>query len=282
MSVFARLAGVALGAAAARAAYVTLVRRPPGGGSNWSRTNHRGEPVTLLAGPACVAGVATGVAVTPCVPPRVRMAVGLAALGAGGLGAYDDLTPSGAAKGFKGHLGALARGEVTSGAVKLCGIGVTGLAAGALVARRPADVLVCGAAVAGSANLVNLFDLRPGRAIKVGLLAALPLLCVPGPAGAAAAAPLGAAVALLPDDLGERAMLGDAGANALGAALGVAVSARLPTRGRLAAVGVLAGLTAASEVVSFTRVIEAVAPLRWADGLGRRSTSGRPGAVPAE
>ena len=41
-----------LAAAAARAAYAALNARPPGGGQQWARTNHRGEPVTLLEGPA--------------------------------------------------------------------------------------------------------------------------------------------------------------------------------------------------------------------------------------
>jgi hypothetical protein len=77
-------------------------------------------------------------------------------------------------------------------------------------------------------------------------------------------------LSLLPEDLGERAMLGDAGANALGAMLGVAGAATLPRRARLAALTVVAGLTAASEKVSFTKVIERTPPLRWLDMLGRR------------
>ena len=90
------------------------------------------------------------------------------------------------------------------------------------------------------------------------------------------AAPAGAAIALLPDDLAERAMLGDAGANALGALLGTAAAATLPRRARLAALAAVVGLTAASEVVSFTKVIERTPPLRWLDMLGRR-----PAARPA-
>jgi UDP-N-acetylmuramyl pentapeptide phosphotransferase/UDP-N-acetylglucosamine-1-phosphate transferase len=84
-----------------------------------------------------------------------------------------------------------------------------------------------------------------------------------------AAAPLGAGLALLSEDLGERAMLGDAGANALGAMLGAAAS-RLPRPVRIALLAGIAALTAASEKVSFTKVIERTPALRKLDMLGRR------------
>ncbi len=81
--------------------------------------------------------------------------------------------------------------------------------------------------------------------------------------------PLGAALALLPEDLGERAMLGDAGANALGALLG-ATAAGLSRPVRIAVLAGIAGLTAASEKVSFTKVIARTPALNWLDMLGRR------------
>jgi UDP-N-acetylmuramyl pentapeptide phosphotransferase/UDP-N-acetylglucosamine-1-phosphate transferase len=232
--------------------------------------NHRGEQITLLEGPAMAAATAVTVAVVPGMPLRLRTAGVLAALGAGTLGAYDDLAGSASARGLKGHLGALARGEITTGAVKIFGIGATGLAAGALVQRRPLDKLLAGIVVAGSANVVNLFDLRPGRAIKVGLLAGLPTAMRGGPAGVLAAGPLGASAALLPADLQEKSMLGDAGSNALGAVLGVAAAARSGRAGLLVRAAVLAGLTLASEKVSFTKVIAATPPLNALDMLGRR------------
>lgn len=265
-----------LAAAAARTAYAELNRRPPGGPETWSRTNHRGEPVTLLEGPAAAAAAVAATLITPGLPARSRAAIALAGAGAAAFGGYDDLQGNGDRRGFRGHLGALARGEVTTGAVKIAGIGATGLAAGVLAGRdrrdggSAVDVVINTALTAGGANLLNLFDLRPGRAIKV-TLATGALLGAASPAGRrAAAAPLGAALAVLPEDLGERAMLGDSGANALGAMLGAGAAAALPRKARIAVLAAVAGLTAASEVVSFTKVIEQTPPLRWLDMLGRR------------
>jgi len=264
-------------AAAARAAYAALSQRPPGGRAAWARTNHRGEPVTLLEGPAAAAAAAAVTLAAPGVPARSRVALAIAGAGAGAFGGYDDLKGSGDRRGFRGHLGALASGEVTSGAVKILGIGATGLAAGILIGAGPgarrraaADVVIDTGLIAGAANLVNLFDLRPGRAIKVTLAAGTALGLASEAGAFAAAAPVGAALAVLPEDLGERAMLGDAGANALGGMLGAAAAATLPRAARIAVLAVIAGLTAASEVVSFTRVIERTPPLRWLDMLGRR------------
>jgi UDP-N-acetylmuramyl pentapeptide phosphotransferase/UDP-N-acetylglucosamine-1-phosphate transferase len=285
-ALFAALAGAALGAVAARAAFTAFNRRPPlGDAKTWTRTNHRGEPITLLEGPAFVAGASAAAALTPGLPAKVRAAALLAGVGSGALGGYDDLYGVTSSKGFKGHLGALAKGEVTSGAVKILGIGATGLAAAALVSAGPADTLLNGTVIAGSANLANLFDLRPGRAIKVGLLVGGPLLggslLRGAPAAAALAAiPLGAAAALLPDDLGERAMLGDAGANALGALLGLAAVTRLGRPGRLVLLGTVTALTAASEKISFTKVIAGNPLLNRLDMLGRRPVP-PPAPVPA-
>jgi len=265
-------------AGAARAAWAALRAAPPGGEELWARKNHRGEPLTLLEGPAYAVAAAAGAALAPGAPGRLRAAGSLAALGAGAFGAVDDLRESGSSKGLRGHLGALRRGELTTGGLKILGIGATGLAAAALAVPRregasraghAAEVAAAGALVAGAANLANLFDLRPGRAFKVVLLHA-PAALTGHPAGGLVAAACGPAVALLPEDLGERAMLGDTGANAAGALLGTALAARLGPRGRLATLAVVTGLTLASEKVSFTKVIAATPGLRELDALGRR------------
>jgi hypothetical protein len=278
----------ALAAAAARAAYAGLSRRPPAGAGTWTRTNHRGEPVTLLEGPAVAVAAVAATALAPGLTARSRAALAIAGAGAAAFGCYDDLAGSGQRRGFRGHLGALAHGELTSGAVKIGGIGASGAAAGLLLGGAATDMAINAGLAAGGANLMNLFDLRPGRAIKVtlasaALLAAGAQAARPGTRSAArcaVAGPAGAALALLPDDLGERAMLGDAGANALGALLGAAAAATLPRKARVAALVVVVGLNAASEVVSFTKVIERTPPLRWLDMLGRRPVARQADSAP--
>ena len=288
---------VTAAAGAARIAYSALNRHAPGGPKTWSRTNHRGEPVTLLEGPAVALGAIAGVLAQAAALARdgalandgtsgwrSGSAIAVAGAGAAAFGAYDDLKGTADRRGFRGHLGALRHGEVTTGAAKLGGIGATGIASAVLAGGSPADLVIDAGLVAGGANLLNLFDLRPGRAIKVAtafaaLIAAAGsagkgrgrALAPPAPLAAALAPlpPLAAALALLPEDLGERAMLGDAGANALGAMLGAA-AAGLPRSARLVMLAGIVGLTAASEKVSFTKVIERTPALHKLDMLGRR------------
>lgn len=270
-------------------------RLPAAARGPWERVNHAGRAVTLLEGPAWVGGAVLGVAAAGALAREPGRGSGttaggsrwarttattLVAVGAGALGAFDDLAGGGADKGLRGHLGALARGEVTTGAVKIVGLGACGVLGVAVrdlaTARtdhaagtgpsgiRPLSVLVGGAVVAGAANVVNLFDLRPGRALKVTIASGLPLAGTT--AGAAA---VGSSLGLLRADLQATSMLGDTGANAAGALLGLALVERTGLAGRAVALAALAALTLASERVSFTKVFEGNAVLRRVDEWGR-------------
>jgi UDP-N-acetylmuramyl pentapeptide phosphotransferase/UDP-N-acetylglucosamine-1-phosphate transferase len=280
MSAARRRAGlVAAGALAARlglAGAAALTARDAG--APWRRTNYAGRPVTLLGGPV-LAAAATAIAAAGA-PAGQRAAALVVGTVAGVVGGYDDLAgarPEQARdKGLAGHLAALREGRVSAGAVKVAGIGAAAAVAAVLTRRGSGgsaggalvDGVLTTGLVAGTANLLNLLDLRPGRAGKAAALLAGATLG--GPAGPLVAGPLGATLGVLPADLGERVMLGDCGANALGALLGLRLAA-LPGRAtRAGLLGAVTVLTLASEKVSFTRVIESTPGLRGLDRLGRR------------
>ncbi len=181
----------------------------------------------------------------PLVGWKIGLINGPAVAAVAAIGLADDLW-SGPERGFRAHL----RGGRTTGVVKLVGIPAVGL----LATRRLSGALLVGLA----ANALNQLDTRPGRALKAYLAAALPL-----------DAPVGIAVLLLPYDLREMAMLGDAGSNALGALLGLNSVERFTGRGRWVAIGALAGLTLLGERTSIGAWIERTPGLAWIDRLGR-------------
>jgi Glycosyl transferase family 2 len=161
------------------------------------------------------------------------------------IGLADDLW-GGPERGFREHLSA----GRTTGVLKLVGIPLVGL----LATRKLSGAILTGLA----ANALNQLDTRPGRALKAYVVAA-----------AAVDAPLGLAVRLLPYDLREMAMLGDAGSNAFGALLGLSSVNRFTGRGRWAAIGALAGLTLLGERRSLGELIESTPGLRELDAWGR-------------
>jgi hypothetical protein len=222
--------------------------------------------VDLAGGPAAAIGVLA--ALVAAQAPAATLATAAAA----GLGLYDDLAGHTHARGLRGHAAALRRGVMTSGMVKMLGLVAAALVTAPTKPRRASGVAADVVLVAGSANLVNLLDLRPGRALKFALMVTAPLTAGGGAPGDVATAVSGVCLALLPADLDERDMLGDCGANALGAAAGWALASRLQGGERSLAVAAVIGLTIASERVSFTRVIERQPILSAIDRWGRRES----------
>ncbi len=229
----------------------------------WARRNHAGDDVSLLEGVWAVVG--SGVPLLALNPGAATVA-----FGAGVTGAYDDLHPDADRKGLRGHLGALRRAEVSPGTLKI--VGLCGSAAtGSWVSgrRNPFEIGLDAALVAASANMANLLDLRPGRCLKVVMACGVPLAWgVCGSRGVAAAAAVGASAMVLPADLKGVTMLGDTGANALGALLGHSVTG-CSRSFRLAALTVLTAATLISERVSFSAVIDNNPFLHAIDQWGR-------------
>ncbi len=200
------------------------------------------------------------------------------------LGLFDDWVGDSSSRGFKGHFRELRRGVLTTGMVKLLGIGVLSLATAILVAdlSEPWWVLrvVCACfTIALFANMMNLFDLRPLRASKIYILCLvlctvvlllshriemdwLSVTCM-------LLACLGPVMATWRFDAHEIAMLGDAGANTMGALLGFMLSVALPIWLLVPLMVALFAINLLSERVSFTKVIERIPVLRHLDGLFR-------------
>jgi len=161
-------------------------------------------------------------------------------------GLYDDWVGCSSAKGFRGHIGSLFRGILTTGGVKMLAIGFLALFTMILLYWNNEDTwttivirIIAGTCViALNANLLNLFDLRPGRAGKVYalgfvicmvvvILSSTVVLDWPDVV-ALALVGLGPLIAAWRYDIQEKGMLGDAGANSMGAFLGYLLATALP------------------------------------------------------
>jgi UDP-N-acetylmuramyl pentapeptide phosphotransferase/UDP-N-acetylglucosamine-1-phosphate transferase len=261
--------GCALLAGVAAVALTPTLRVPP-----LLRTNYAGREVPTAGGVCLLLAFALTVAVAVAWNPTrnwyfAPTALSLA-LGFGLLGLFDDVVGTHAARGWRGHLGALRDGQLTSGLLKLVG----GVTIAWIVAYPFANTLggrlVCVVIVAGCANAANLLDLAPARTTKVATLVIVLVAVLRG--GLYAGHPTtwfaAGAIGLAPFELREQLMLGDTGANALGAMVGYELLFTSPSL-RLVIAAIVIAVNVAGELVSFSAVIERVAPLRGLDRLGR-------------
>lgn len=241
-----------------------------------TKSNYAGRPVPVVLGLclalAVVSAFWVGVGVTGGSrrPSAVDVAVVAVAAGLCGVGFLDDLF-GGDARGLVGHVRRLLAGRPTTGILKLlAGVGgaisIAWLDAGATLRIVAGAVLI-----AVAVNVWNALDVVPGRALKWAGLALVALVPVTWdrPFGLLATGTAGALLAVLPLDLRERGMLGDAGSNPLGLLIGAGLFLALPTPGVLAAAAVVLGLQVAAETITISRLIEAVPPVSWLDKFGR-------------
>jgi UDP-GlcNAc:undecaprenyl-phosphate/decaprenyl-phosphate GlcNAc-1-phosphate transferase len=197
-------------------------------------------------------------------------------LGVALLGLIDDVLGSAprAPRGWRGHGGAILRGELSTGMLKAAGsLGLALYALSGLGAVSHAHYLLAVAVLVLATNLFNLLDLRPGRASKSFVLLGAGLTL-----GAADVRPLwllglfaGPALVAGVYDLRERAMLGDTGANLLGALAGWWMVLALSTTGQAIALALLVTITVYGEFRSISALVEKTPGLRALDSWGRPS-----------
>ena len=183
-------------------------------------------------------------------------------------GLLDDAVGTAAAKGLRGHLRALKSGQLTTGLIKLAAGAVAGLIAASQAEDSVLWIVVGAVCIAAWANVGNLFDLGPGRCIKVCWPISATLTLVFLDSLVPLALVLGAVLGVLGSDLKEKVMLGDTGANPLGALVGVCF---LATGNHAVVVGgclVGIALNLAAEKVSFSRIIVSNSLLLRLDSLG--------------
>lgn len=195
-------------------------------------------------------------------------------LGIGLLGLVDDVFGEPGQGGFRGHIGALFKGRLTTGALKAIGGGLLCLIVAArLLESFSWTLLVIDALIIALAiNAFNLFDLRPGRALKLFFLVFLLIFAftLHHEFWYVAIVFLGPALIIFPADLSGQVMLGDTGSNVMGAVTGLALVTMLGFSAKLFVLFLLLALHLLTEAHSLSEFIERVPLLRWLDSLGRR------------
>jgi UDP-N-acetylmuramyl pentapeptide phosphotransferase/UDP-N-acetylglucosamine-1-phosphate transferase len=194
------------------------------------------------------------------------------------LGLMDDIAGETQVKGWRGHFSTLLKERrLTMGMVKVIGGGVGALILSAWVMGVLGQFqwerwLLGAIVIALSANALNLLDVRPSRALKGFWLLSLLGVGVTRGDGWLAFVPLWAStLAYAPDDFRRKAMLGDAGANPLGACFGIWVTLRWSLTAQVLLLLVLIAFHLYAERRSLTADIERVALLRWLDRWGVRA-----------
>ena len=172
--------------------------------------------------------------------------------------------------GLKGHFKSLFKGTLTTGGFKALFGGFVGLIISVSISKDIIDIVVNTLVIALSTNLMNLFDLRPGRAIKVylvimitifftlsGYIQILPLLILPN------------VLAYFNFDLKAKAMMGDTGSNVLGISIGILMVLGYTLKVRIVWLVFLVLIHLLTEKFSLTKIIEKNKVLNFIDRLGR-------------
>ena len=193
-------------------------------------------------------------------------------VGVGLVGLLDDVVGVGPESGIRGHLGALFRGEITSGLLKAIAGFALALVAVSVFSNQLWQLFLNAVLVALMVNFLNLLDRRPGRSIKFFWLVYIAVVLVnrglEAPFLGQSGSILASSILLFIGDMRERFMLGDAGSNVLGATVGYGLAIGLGTWTKLALVGVVLALTLLSEKYSFSRAVERSNILKVLDNLG--------------
>lgn len=185
-------------------------------------------------------------------------------------GILDDIIGNRDVSGLKGHFKSLLNGKLTTGGFKALFGGFIGLVISIAISKNIYDIVINTLIIALSTNLMNLLDLRPGRAIKGYLLISIVLLFTLGEYTRNLLLLIFPnVIAYFNQDLKAKAMMGDTGSNVLGISIGILFVMGYPLKVRLIWLTFLIFIHILTEKYSLTKIIENNKFLNFIDKLGR-------------
>lgn len=185
-------------------------------------------------------------------------------------GILDDIIGNRDVSGLKGHFKSLLNGKLTTGWFKALFWGFIGLVISIAISKNIYDIVINTLIIALSTNLMNLLDLRPGRAIKGYLLISIVLLFTLGEYTRNLLLLIFPnVIAYFNQDLKAKAMMGDTGSNVLGISIGILFVMGYPLKVRLIWLAFLIFIHILTEKYSLTKIIENNKFLNFIDKLGR-------------
>jgi len=188
------------------------------------------------------------------------------------VGIIDDLVGEKEIKGFKGHISSLMKFRLTTGGLKLLAGGASAFILSLTIYTRFIDFIINILLIALFTNLVNLFDLRPGRACKIFILISIVLIfsATSSKYNYILISLLCIVLIYMPYDLKAKAMMGDTGSNVLGMTLGAFCAGTQTFWIKIFCLFLLVVLHIVSEFYSISKIIEKNKLLCYIDKLGRK------------
>jgi len=187
------------------------------------------------------------------------------------IGLIDDLIGNRDTTGFKGHIKALLSGKLTTGGFKAVIGGLIALLLGSLFSFHIIEIIVNALIIALFTNLINLLDLRPGRALK-GFLTISTLFIIVGLSREVRiifSSFIAYAIGYFPQDIKAKSMMGDVGSNTLGVILGIVTVISYTMTAKYVVLALLILVHILTEKYSITEIIKKNPILNFIDELGR-------------
>lgn len=243
--------------------------------SGMIRENYRGDMIPVGLGLVFIPSLVINSIIliySNIVPEKIIMIYMLlfASIAMSFVGIIDDSLGNRGVTGLIGHFKALFKGSLTTGAFKALLGGFVGLTLAVTLSKSIPNIIVATLVVALSTNMMNLFDLRPGRAIKAYVILAIIIFLASAKFNREVMMLIVPAVlAYFYFDLRALTMMGDAGSNVLGVSIGVFIVSSFDLPVQLVSLVLLVAIHVLTEKFSLTKIIENNRFLNYVDKLGR-------------